>query len=201
MKKMYQLILCLFVLTIPLQSPAAVIDLSENDIREAREFVALHKQNTGIVLNNTYSIGGNQLFSERIIVRTKWHKLVLLFMVKAPGSALSAAEKELILGDPNIQIDIILFGHSLGFAKRYKALIRQSACDNRSALRLEPEKLHADHFQVTNKMGINSGFPNYRATLRTYFDLKRIDTSKPFSLILIRDDSKESFLIDLKNFR
>ena len=101
----------------------------------------------------------------------------------------------MIHGDPNIQIDIILFGHSLGFAKKYKALISQGA------LRLEPEKLHADHFQVTNKMGIHSGFPDYRATLRTYFDLKRIDTLKPFSLILIRDGREEPFPIDLKNFR
>ena len=153
------------------------------------------KQNTGIALNNIYSIGENQLFTERIIVRTKWHKLVLLFMAKAPGSALSDAEKKLILGDPNIQIDIILFGHSLGFAREYKALISQGA------LRLEPEKLHADHFQVMNKTGIHSGFPDYRATLRTYFDPKRIDISKPFSLILLRDGREESFPIDLKNYR
>jgi hypothetical protein len=195
MKKIFALAIVLLILNLPLQAGAVCSDLSENDIREAREFAALHKQNTGIVLNNTYSIGGNQLFSERIIVRTKWHKLVLLYMVKAPGSALSDAEKELILGDPNIQIDIILFGHSLGFAKKCKAFISQGA------LRLEPEKLHADHFQVTNNMGLHTGFPDYRATLRTYFDLKRIDTSKPFSLILIRDGREESFPIDLKNFR
>ena len=195
MKRIYALAIVLLILNLPLQAGAVCSDLSENDIREAREFAALHKQNTGIVLNNLYSIGGNQLFSERIIVRTKWHKLVLLYKVKAPGSALSDAEKELILEDPNIQIDIILFGHSLGFAKEYKAHISQSA------LRLEPEKLHADHFQVINNMGTHSGFPDYRATLRTYFDLKRIDTSKPFSLILIRDGREESFPIDLRNFK
>jgi hypothetical protein len=188
-------IIALFVLTLPLQAGAVLLDLTENDIREARAFAELHKKNTGIVLNNTYSIGGNQLFSERIIVRTKWHKLALLYMVKDPGTELTEAEKEAVIEDPNLQIDIILFGHSLGFAKEYKALISQGA------LRLEPEKLHADHFQVLNQTGIPSGFPDYRATIRTYFDPKRIDTSKPFSLILLRDGREESFSIDLKNFK
>jgi hypothetical protein len=195
MKKMYALAIVLLILNLPLQAGAVCSDLSENDIREARAFTELHKKNTGIVLNNMYSIGGDQLFSERIIVRTKWHKLALLYMVKSHGSELTEAEKEAVLEDPNLQIDIILFGHSLGFAKECKAVISQGA------LHLEPEKLHADHFQVINNMGIHSGFPDYRATLRTYFDLKRIDTSKPFSLILIRDGREESFPIDLKNFR
>ena len=108
MKKIYSLIIALFILTLPLQAGAVLIDLTEDDIREARAFAARHKQNTGIVLNNIYSFGENQLFSERIIVRTKRHKLVLLYMVKAQGSALSDTEKKLILGDPNIQIDIIM---------------------------------------------------------------------------------------------
>ena len=195
MKKIHALTLVLFVLSLPLQAGAVCSDLSENDISEARAFAARHKKNTGIVLNNTYSIGGNQLFSERIIVRTKWHKLALLYMFKSPGSELTEPEKEAILEDPHLQIDIISFGHSLGFAKQYKALISQGA------LRLEPEKLHADHFQVINKTEIHSGFPDYRATLRTYFDTKRIDTSKPFSLILKRDGHEESFTIDLRKFK
>jgi len=193
---MYWLILCLFALTIPLQSPAAVIDLTEQDFQDARNFVALHKQNAGIVLNNTYLIGSNKLFTEHAIIRTKWHKLVLLYMAKYPDTKLTDIEKEVLTRDDNLQIDIILFGHSLGFAQDYKAHISQGD------IRSKPQKIHADHFQsAQHKKNIYSGFPRYTATLRTYFDLTGIDTTQPFTLTVTTDECTKPFTIDLRNFK
>lgn len=196
MKKIHALILALLVLNLPQQAGAVCADLTEHDIGEAREFAETHKQNTGIVLNNTYRIGENKLFTEHVIIRTKWHKLALLYMVKTPGSELTGAEKETVLGDPNLQIDIILFGHSLDFAEGYQALISQND------LSVKARKIAADHFQLGHyKSNIYSGFPAYSATLRTYFNLASFDSSKPFTLILIRSGHEKSFVIDLRNFR
>jgi hypothetical protein len=196
MKKIYRLVLCLFVLGIPLRSFAAVFELSEKDFRDARDFVALHKQDTGIALNNKYSIGENKLFTERIIIRTKWHKLVLLYMVKRPGEAPTREEIQAIAADKNLEIDVILFGHSLCFAKDYKAAIMQDG------KRLAPGKIHADHFEIAqHKQKLHPGFPAYTATLRTYFNLESIDSAKPFTLVLINNDLETSFTIDLRNFR
>jgi hypothetical protein len=196
MKKIHRLVLCLFMLGIPLQSPAAVIDLSEKDFQDARDFVALHKQNTGIVLNNNYSIGENKLFAERIIVRTKWHKLVLLQMVKGPGEAPTPEEIKTITADKNLEIDFILYGHSLCFAEDYKAAIMQDG------KRFDPEKIHADHFEIAQrKQTLHPGFPEYRATLRTYFNLTPIDIEKPFTLLLMDNGLEKPFTIDLRNFR
>jgi len=196
MKTAYCLIIPFIVIVFFTQSPAATIELSETDFREAREFAALHKQNTGVVLNNTYSIGENKLFTERIIIRTKWHKLALLYMLKAAGATLTDEEMKAVTGDKNLQIDVILFGHSIDFAQNYTALISQNGN------RLNPQKIHADHFETAqSKQDIYSGFPAYTATLRTYFNLASIDISKPFTLTIMHDNHEKSFSVDLQKFR
>lgn len=196
MKTAYCLIIPFIVMMLFTQSPAATVELSETDFREAREFAALHKQNTGVVLNNTYSIGENKLFTERVIIRTKWHKLALLYMLKASGAELTDEEKKAVIGDKNLQIDVILFGHSIDFAQGYKAVISQNG------VRLDPQKIHADHFEsAQSTQDIYSGFPAYTATLRTYFNLAPLDISKPFTLTIIQDNHEKSFDVDLRNFR
>jgi len=176
---------------------AVIIDLTEEQILEAKQFTASHKKNTGIVLNNNYCVGENKLFSERLIIRSKWHKLALIYTAKAKKNQdLSADEKDTILQDKNLQIDIILFGHSINFARDYKALISQN---NKSIL---PEHIHADHFQIAqHKPNVLSGFPSYRASLRTYFNYADIDISKPLKLTIAKNSHKKTFEIDLRDFK
>ena len=74
MKNLFSSLIQILLILLPLSANAVIIDLSEQQIKEAEQFTAKHKENTGIVLNNNYCIGENRLFSERVIIRSKWHK-------------------------------------------------------------------------------------------------------------------------------
>jgi hypothetical protein len=197
MKNIFLPLIQTLLILLPLTAHAVIIDLSEQQIKEAAQFTADHNKNTGIVLNNDYCVGEKGLFLERVIIRSKWHKLVLIYAVKAQkNERLSAVEKETVLKDTNLQMDIILYGHSIDFARDYKALILQDS------KKIEPKKIHADHFQIEQyPQNIFSGFPSYRASLRTYFSYEEIDVSKPFKLKISGNGYKKVFEIDLRHFK
>jgi len=197
MKKIFFAAIQAFFLLFPIIAQGVLIDLSEEQVREAKQFSADHKKDTGIVLNNMYAVGKNKLFTERVIIRTKWHKTAIIAALKVQNNE-PFTEKECadILNDTFLQLDIILFGHSIDFANDYQVTLIQN---NKT---LKPEKVHADHFQLArHRKNIFSGFPAYRATICSYFDYTQIDPLGSIKLIIQKNGAKKEFVIDLALFK
>ncbi len=197
MKRLLLGILCLLFLITPASVQAVIVNLTPEQIKGAEEFGILHKQETGILLNNQYSVGKSDIFSERAIVRSKWHKLSIISSIKAQNNKpFDEKEHTDILNDPCLQIDIIMFGHSISFAKDYQAKIIHHGEE------ILPEKIHADHFQIPHHTNNPlTGFPSYRATIRTYF---RYDSFHPLcslTLVIKKNGWQKKFKIDLENYK
>jgi len=193
-KRLFFSTFLILLLILPCTARAIIVDLSDNQIKEAENFGILHKEKTGVLLNNHYSVGKADVFSEHAIVRSKWHKLSLMTAFK--GEHLSEKQRADILNDPCLQIDIIMFGHSIRFASDYQAKIINHGKE------ILPEKIHADHFQVEkHKKNRFAGFPAYRATIRTYFSYDLIDPACSLTLIIKKNGSQKKIRVNLENYK
>lgn len=197
MKQLLIITVWLAILTFPVPTQAVLFNLTPDQIQTAEEFAAEHKEKTGLVLNNQYSIGKNEIFSERVIIRSKWHKFAQMIAMKnQKNEKMTEKERADILNDPFLQIDIILFGHSLDFAKDYRVKLSQPEKE------ISPEKIHADHFEIAaHKGGHYSGFPAYRATIRTYFSYSRLCADCRLDLIIAKDGHKHKIQLDMSNYK
>lgn len=197
MIRLLSAILCLSLLSVPFPAQAVLVNLSPEQVRAAETFAAQHGEKTGLILNNQYAIGRREIFSEQVVVRSKWHKYALMTAVKnRKNQKMTEKERADILNDPFLQIDIILFGYAIDFAKNYRAKII------RRGKEILPEKIHADHFQIARQIsGHYSGFPSYRATVRTYFRYDRLCPDCRLTLKTGQNGHEREFHIDMNNYK
>jgi len=190
-------ILCLLLLSVPFPAQAVLVNLSPEQVRAAETFAAEHGKKTGLILNNQYAVGRSEIFSERVVVRSKWHKYALMTAIKnRKNQKMTEKERADILNDPFLQIDILLFGYSIDFAKNYRVKIIYRGKE------VLPEKIHADHFQIAQQIGGHySGFPSYRATVRTYFRYDRLCSDCRLTLKTGQNGHDREFPIDMNNYK
>jgi len=196
-KRSFFSIFLILLLILPNTARAIIVNLSDNQTKDAENFGILHKERTGVLLNNQYSVGKADIFSERAIVRSKWHKLSIIASIKAQhNEPFTEKERTDILNDTYLQIDIIMFGHSITFAEDYRV---KMICHKKEII---PEKVHADHFQIaTHKKNRFAGFPAYRATIRTYFSYDLVDPACSLTLIINKNGHQKKIRVNLENYK
>ncbi len=197
LKKLFYLLIPATLFSCSAPAQAVVVTLSDEMIAEAEGFGQAHPGEAGVLLNRRYSTGKADLFEERVIVRTKWHKLALASAYRArKDAACDDQERKELLNDPALQIDVILFGNRIDFAKDFTVALEQNGRI------IKPLKQHADHFQVQRrKREFLSGFPSCRATLRAYFVYGSFAPDQPASMHIQNLHSTHQVILDLKKFR
>jgi hypothetical protein len=176
---------------------ATVIILSENDVADA---VTLGKEQGAKVikyLKQHYRFGKEGTFEEQGIIRTKWSKLAMLAgLLIATDKELTETDKERILENTNLQIDIYTFGDTIEFAKEYKAHLVQNDKI------IHPEKVSANHVTyLPGRRLVTSGFPKYRATVRSYFPYDGINPNKKATIVLVKDKEEVVFEVNFANYK
>ncbi len=174
-----------------------VINLSENDVADA---VTLGKEKGAKVikyLKQHYRFGKEGPFEEQGIIRTKWSKLAMFTgLLTVAGKKLTEPDKERILENTDLQIDIYTFGDMIEFAKGYKVHLVQNDKI------IDPEKVSANHVTyLPGRKIVTSGFPKYRATVRSYFSYDGIKPNKKAKIVLVKDKEKVVFEVNFANYR
>ena len=171
-----------------------VINLAENDVADA---VTLGKEQGAKVikyLKQHYRFGKEGTFEEQGIIRTKWSKLAMLTgLLLATGKKLTGPDKERILENTDLQIDIYTFGDTIEFAKGYTAHLVQND------IIIHPEKVSANH--VTYLPGVSSGFQKYRATVRSYFSYEGINPNEKAKIVLVKDKEEVGFEVNFADYK
>lgn len=189
-------LLCFFVL---LQQPAhaLLVNLSPQDCADAVMFGKSYGVTTEKELDKRYSFGAMNEYSHYGTIHSKWYKIALIAGYKAQrGESISPQEQADILADQCLQINITLYGQSLGFAKGYQIVLRQNGKE------IKPDKFHADHFMLqTPAQKPPSGFPMCRAVLRSYFKYGLIDPNGLAVLVIHKNSTAVRLDIDFAKFK
>jgi hypothetical protein len=191
-------LLCCLLVFVPCRGVyGTVINLSENDVADA---VTLGKeQGTKVIkyLKQHYRFGKEGTFEVQGIIRTKWSKLAMLAgLLIATDKELTETDKERILENTNLQIDIYTFGDTIEFAKEYKSHLVQNDTI------VHPEKVSANHVTyLPGRRAVASGFPKYRATVRSYFSYEGINPNNKARIVLVKDKEEVVFEINFANYR
>jgi hypothetical protein len=174
-----------------------VINLAENDVADA---ITLGKEQGAKVikyLKQHYRFGKEGTFEEQGIIRTKWSKLAMLTgLLIATGKKLTEPDKERILENTDLQIDIYTFGDTIEFAKGYKVRLVQNDKI------IDPEKVSTNHVNyLTGRKIVTSGFPKYRATVRSYFSYDGINPNKKATILLVKDKEEVVFEVNFSDYK
>jgi hypothetical protein len=148
-------------------------------------------------INRRYSFGGEDRYSENGIIRTKWSKvMVLAGLMAARNRTPSQDELNAILASTDLQIDLHAFGSRMDFANSY------TTCLVQSGKRIDPEKIAANDVVYLAGEGLAvSGFPRYRATIRSYFSYDKINPADTAEIILTKDGKKVSFKVNFADYK
>lgn len=197
MKKLFFIILTGFFFIILAVAHGVVVDRSDTQFEEAKEFGRTHKNSIEKMLMQKYGAGSGLPGDPEIVIRTKWCKLALLAGIKAlKGKEVSGSEQASILDDPCLQIDVTVSGQSLDFAGDYTVSLQQGGAE------IKPEKFHADHFQADSRTRqALKGFPSYNATIRTYFKYDTINPAGKAVIVLKKDHTEYQHEIDLVSYK
>ena len=115
-----------------------LVNLSEKEIEDAVREGERQGFNITKYLKKNYSFGEKNVFEEYGVIRTKWTKLAMLSGLLADKARRpSEEEKERILKNTDLQIDINTFGNKIDFAKAYRVHLVQKGKI------IEPEKVSA----------------------------------------------------------
>jgi len=174
-----------------------LVNLSEKDVKDAVKIGKEKKANVTKYLKHHYRFGEEGVFEEDGIIRTKWSKLVMLSGLMAEkGKKLTEQEKEMIMKSTDLQIDIHTFGNKIDFANKYKIYLIQKGKI------IEPEKISANHVNyLPEKKVVTTGFPKYRATVRSYFSYDKISPDGKTEIVLKRDKKKVIFEINFADYK
>lgn len=192
------IIIITFVLTaaLPLNVAAVLTELDEANVAEAISFGRTHSESISDQLQKSHCVGPCTFYSSHVIVRTRWYKLARQSALKtSQAMELLPADIRQILNDPCLQIDTIVYGQSLSFAREYRIEIEQNGKT------ILPVKTHADHSAVRQHGRNVSGFPNYQATVRSYFSYTAFDPHQNAVLKIIKDGSSSSFTLKLAEIK
>jgi len=183
---------------IPCRNAAGVLlTLTEKDIEDAIKQGEKQGYKVAEYLKQHYRFGEKDLFEENGIIRTKWNKLMVLSgLLFAGDKKISDQEKERIIKSTDLQIDVHTFGNKIDFANEFKVHLVQKGKVT------EPEKISANHVAyLTEKKIATSGFPKYRATIRTYFSYDKISPTDKAEIVLVKDKKKVVFEVDFAEYR
>ena len=174
-----------------------MVTLTENDIEDAVKQGEKQGSNVAEYLEKNYRFGEDDLFEEHGIIRTKWNKLMVLAgLLFAGDKRISDQEKERIVNNADLQIDIHTFGNKIDFANAYKVYLVQTGKT------IEPDKISANHVAyLPEKRVACSGFPKYRATVRSYFPYDTISLNEKAEIVLVKDKKKVVFEVDFKEYK
>lgn len=181
--------------TLPAQ--AVVISLTPEQVQSARAYGVQQKESIREKLKKKYCVGECDLFGERVIVRTKYYKLALMSALKAIyRKEFSQEQLSDILDDSALQIDVIVFGYKLDFARRYNVILVQGGKE------IQPKTIRAYHSQnPLHGEKAWQGFPSYKATITTYFRYDQINPAGGAALVLEKDGKEKRFDIDLNKLK
>jgi hypothetical protein len=173
------------------------VDLSEKDIEDAKK-VGKERSSTIVdYLKQCYRFGKEDVFEENGIIRTKWSKLVMFAgLLSAKDKQLTEKDKEMIMTETNLQITIYTFGNKIDFAKDYKAHLAQKGKI------IEPEKISASHTTYyPMRRVVSSGFPEYRATVRSFFPYDKISLNEKAEIVLVKNKKKVVFEVNFADYK
>lgn len=196
-KNIIAICLC-FSFFLPCRNAAGIIvNLTEKDIEDAIKQGEKQGTNVAKYLEKNYRFGEKDLFEENGIIRTKWNKLMVLSgLLSAGDKKLTDQGKERIIKSTDLQIDIHTFGNKIDFAKEYRIHLVQKGTI------IEPEKISANHVAyLPEKRVVTSGFPKYRATVRTYFPYDKISPNEKAEIVLVKNKKKVVFKVDFKEYK
>ena len=191
------MVLCLFIFVTCRQAIGIMVALTENDIEDAIKQGEKQGSNVAEYLEKNYRFGEDDLFDEHGIIRTKWNKLMVLAgLLFAGDKRISDREKGRIINNADLQIDIHTFGNKIDFANAYKVYLVQKDKT------IEPGMISANHVAyLSEKRVASSGFPKYRATVRSYFPYDTISLNEKAEIVLVKDKKKVVFEVDFKEYK
>jgi hypothetical protein len=197
MKRYLALLLALYIIPPVFSAHAFLITLDQNGIQEAIRYGQDNKDTIEEVLGKIYSFGGSLRFEDGGMIRSKWYKIARMAAISEKrGMDLSPLDQTYILEDDHLQIDFVVYGYTLDFARGYTSVILQNNDE------IKPDKIHAGHAQYCSpKKKSTTGFPCCRATLRTYFNYKSLDATKKAILVLRKNGKESHFNIDFSTFK
>ena len=196
-RKLLWVFLCL-VLFIPFHAAQALmVTISLKEVEEALKQGREKGGQVAVYINRKYGFGEADRYVENGIIRTKWSKIMVLSgLLAVSGRQASKDELNGILASTDLQIDLHAFGGRMGFAHSYTAYLIQSG------KRIDPEKIATDDGAVPGRDGLaDSGFPRYRATIRSYFSYDKISPADKAEIVLIKDKKKVSFEVDFADYK
>lgn len=187
------LLLCIFA-----SSPEALMVTvsqkeAEQALREGREQGDLVAE----YVNLKYRFGEEGIFRENGIVRTKWSKLMVIAGLLASRSRRPSDEEiKAIIENTELQIDLHALGARMDFANSYTTYIVQSG------RRIDPEKIAVNDVAYLPHEGFaTSAFPQYRATIRSYFSYDKLNPFGKAEIVLVKDKKKVSFALDFAGYK
>jgi hypothetical protein len=187
-------VLCCTILMLCISAAQAItVNPAEEQVQEAVEFGRTNHADIEKTLAALYTCCGT---ARDLTIRTKWSKLALVAGIKAEqGRAITLQDKDSIMQDSSLQIDIAVYGPSIEFAREYSAYARQNG------KKVLPDQLHADHFQAGGKSQKAGALSAYYAIIRTYFRYDAIDVTKPFTLVLVKPQGTQVYEIDSAKYK
>lgn len=196
-KNIITICLCLLLFYPCRHALGIMVNLSDKDIEDAIKQGEKQGSNVADYLDKHYRFGEKDLFEEHGIIRTKWNKLVVLAgLLSAGDKSISEQEKERIIKSNELQIDIHTFGNKIDFANAYKVYLLQQG------KKIDPETISADHVAyLPEKRVATSGFPKYRATVRSYFPYDTFNPNDIAEVVLVKNKKKVVFEVNFKEYR
>ena len=196
-RKLLCVFLCL-VLFIPFHAAQALlVTVSQKNVEEALREGGEKGDQIAEYVNRNYRFGEEDMFGENGIIRTKWSKLMVLAgLLASKDRKPSDEELKSILASGDVQIDLHTFGSRMDFANSYTTYVIQSG------KRIDPEKIAADDVAYLPREGFaTSGFPRYRATIRSFFSYDKINPADKAEIVLVKDKKKVSFEINFAEYK
>ena len=176
---------------------ALLVTVSPKDVEEALKQGGAKGGQVAEYVNRTYGFGEEERYGENGIIRTKWSKLMVLSgLLAVRGRKPSAEELNSILTSTDLQIDLHALGDRMDFANSYTTYIIQSG------KRIDPEKIAADDVAYpAGEGGVASGFPGYRATIRSYFLYDKINPADKAEIVLVKNRKKVFFEVNFADYK
>ncbi len=189
---------CLLILIAFNNAFAILVNLSKKDKADALQKGAEWKGSVTKYVKQHYAFGGKGVFEENGILRTKWSKLLLLAgLLAESGKKPTVQEQKSILTDIDLQIDVHVFGNKMDFANGYKVYLIQGG------RHIEPDKISADDVScLSRRVGVSStGFPQYYATIRSFFAYDKINPKAKTKIVLVKDSKEVVFEINFADYK
>lgn len=171
------------------------VDLSEKDIQEAIDLGEQQKSNIRKHLEKQYIFKEESQTETHGIVRTKWSKLALISgSYPADGRKIPKDLEKLITDYTDFQIDIDTHGDKQNFYNNYNVYLIQKG------KLIEPKQIRKEDITRLYKMKYK-GYSRYCVMITSYFPYEKIYPKEIAEIVLMKDENREVFKINLADYR